>query len=79
MSDQRAPAPSRSRSVAERCQHEWHRGDGVVADDIAAYVAVRSEFLHHEPAFMLGVISGLVRPEFKVEIEVIALRPAAEG
>jgi 2-iminobutanoate/2-iminopropanoate deaminase len=46
------------------------------ADDIPAYVAVRKEFIKHEPAFMLGVIPGLVWPQIRVEIEVIAVRPA---
>jgi len=45
-------------------------------DDIAAYVAVRSRFIRHEPAFMLGVIPALIRPDVNVEIEVIAARPA---
>jgi hypothetical protein len=34
----------------------------VPSADVPAYVAVRSTFLSHEPAFMLGVIPGLVRP-----------------
>lgn len=46
------------------------------ADDIAAYAAVRSEVIKHEPAFMLGVISGLVWPALRVEIEVTAVRPS---
>jgi 2-iminobutanoate/2-iminopropanoate deaminase len=46
------------------------------AGDIPAYVAVRSKFISHEPAFMLGVIPGLVRPEILVEVEVIAAVPA---
>lgn len=44
------------------------------ADDIPAYVAVRKEFIHHEPAFMLGVIPGLVWPNLRIEVEVIAAR-----
>jgi 2-iminobutanoate/2-iminopropanoate deaminase len=42
------------------------------AENIPAYVAVRSQFVVHEPAFMLGVLTGLVRPDIAVEIEVIA-------
>ena len=42
------------------------------ADDISAYVAVRSEFVKHEPASFLGVIPALVWPNLKVEVEVIA-------
>jgi hypothetical protein len=49
----------------------------VPAGDIPAYAAVRSEMIKHEPAFMLGVISGLVWPQLRVEIEVTAVRPAA--
>jgi enamine deaminase RidA (YjgF/YER057c/UK114 family) len=42
------------------------------ADDIRAYVEVRNRFITHQPAFMLGVIPGLVRPDFLIEIEVTA-------
>jgi 2-iminobutanoate/2-iminopropanoate deaminase len=45
------------------------------ADDIPAYAKVRSEVIQHEPAFMLGVVSGLVWPQLRVEIEVTAVRP----
>ena len=45
------------------------------ADDIPAYAAVRAEVIKHEPASMLAVIPGLVWPRFRVEIEVIAVRP----
>ena len=45
-------------------------------DDLQAYVHVRNEFITHKPAFMLGVIPGLVRPDFLIEIEVIAAIPA---
>jgi hypothetical protein len=41
----------------------------------AGYVEVRSKFIIHRPAFMLGVIPQLVRPDFLVEIEVIAAVP----
>ena len=46
------------------------------ADDIPVYAAVRSEVIKHEPTFMLGVLSGLVWPQIRVEIEVTAVRPA---
>ena len=45
-------------------------------DDLQAYVHVRNKFITHKPAFMLGVIPGLVRPDFLIEIEVIAAIPA---
>ena len=34
------------------------------------------EVIKHEPTFMLGVLSGLVWPQIRVEIEVTAVRPA---
>jgi enamine deaminase RidA (YjgF/YER057c/UK114 family) len=46
------------------------------ADDIPAYAAVRSQFIKHEPAFMLGVLDGLVWPRIRVEVEVTAVRAA---
>jgi 2-iminobutanoate/2-iminopropanoate deaminase len=50
------------------------------AEDVRAYVQVRSRFITHEPTFMLGVISGLVRPGFLIEIEVMAaVLPAGEA
>lgn len=47
------------------------------AADIPSYVAVRAETITREPAFMLGVIDGLVWPQLRVEIEVTAIRPPA--
>jgi enamine deaminase RidA (YjgF/YER057c/UK114 family) len=47
--------------------------------DIDDYVAVRSRYVTHRPGLMLGVISALVRPEFLLELEVIAVRPARES
>ena len=32
--------------------------------------------IKHEPAFMLGILSGLVWPQIRVEIEVTAVVPA---
>jgi 2-iminobutanoate/2-iminopropanoate deaminase len=50
------------------------------AEDVRAYVQVRSRFITHEPTFMLGVIPGLVRPGFLIEIEVMAaVLPAGEA
>jgi enamine deaminase RidA (YjgF/YER057c/UK114 family) len=49
------------------------------ADDIPAYVAVRKEVIKHEPAFMLAIIPGLVWPQIRVEIEVIAVRRGSSG
>jgi 2-iminobutanoate/2-iminopropanoate deaminase len=45
-------------------------------EDVAAYVAVRAEVIKHEPAFMLCIISGLVWPQIRIEIEVTAVRAA---
>ena len=46
------------------------------AEDIRAYVEVRNKFITHKPAALLGVIPGLVRPDFLIEIEVMAAVPA---
>lgn len=42
------------------------------AEDVRAYVEVRNRFITHTPVFMLGVIPGLVQPDFLIEIEVVA-------
>ena len=48
----------------------------VRASDVADYVKVRSRVLGEvRPASMLLIVPALVRPEFLVEIEVIAARP----
>jgi 2-iminobutanoate/2-iminopropanoate deaminase len=47
------------------------------ADDIPAYAAIRAGVIKHEPTLMLGVVSGLVWPTLRVEIEVTAVRPAS--
>ncbi len=45
------------------------------AEDIPAYVKVRSRFLGDaRPAFMLAVVSQLVWPEILVEVEIIAAK-----
>ncbi len=49
------------------------------AEDVRAYVEVRSKFITHKPTFMLGVIPGLVRPDFLIEIEVVAAVPAGKA
>jgi 2-iminobutanoate/2-iminopropanoate deaminase len=47
------------------------------ADDIPAYGKVRSRFLGDaRPASMLVVIPQLVRPEFLIEIEIVAAKKA---
>lgn len=76
-------------SQAWRNVHEVLRGAGAdlsdiisvrqwltSADDIAAYGAVRSSFIEHQPTFMLAVIPALVWPGMRVEIEVVAVHPA---
>ncbi len=45
------------------------------ADLIAKYAAVRAEVITHSPTFMLGVVTGLVWPQIRVEIEVVAAIP----
>jgi enamine deaminase RidA (YjgF/YER057c/UK114 family) len=48
------------------------------ADDIQAYAAVRKRFLGTaRPASMLMIVPALVRPEFLLEIEVVAAKAAA--
>ncbi len=45
------------------------------AEDIPAYVKVRSRFLGDaRPAFLLLVVSQLIRPGILVEIEIVAAR-----
>jgi 2-iminobutanoate/2-iminopropanoate deaminase len=45
------------------------------AEDIPAYAKVRKSFLGEiRPAFMLLVVPQLVRPEFLLEVEVIAAK-----
>jgi 2-iminobutanoate/2-iminopropanoate deaminase len=48
------------------------------AEDIRAYVEVRNKFITHKPAALLGVIPGLVRPDFLIEVEVVAAVPAGK-
>ena len=43
------------------------------AQDISAYVKVRTEFLGDvRPAFMLQIVSGLIKPDVLVEVEIVA-------
>src|SRR6185312_5123028 len=45
------------------------------AEDIPAYAKVRSRVLGaHRPASMLSVVPQLVRPEFLLEIEIVAAK-----
>ena len=46
-------------------------------EDIAAYTKVRARFLgDSDPASMLLVIPQLLRPEFPVEVEIVAAAEA---
>jgi 2-iminobutanoate/2-iminopropanoate deaminase len=46
------------------------------ADDIAAYQDIRHNALGDlKPAFMVQVVSGMVRPEILIEVEVWAAKP----
>jgi 2-iminobutanoate/2-iminopropanoate deaminase len=45
-------------------------------DSVSAYLAVSKEIIRHQPAAMLSIIDGLVRPNLRVEVEVIAILPA---
>ena len=50
------------------------------AEDIAAYGKVRTRFLGDvRPAAMLLVIPQLVRPEFLVEVEIVAAKASRQG
>ena len=41
--------------------------------DVPAYVKIRGEFLGDvRPAFMLQIVTGLIKPEVLVEVEIIA-------
>ena len=43
------------------------------AKDIPAYAKVRGEILGDvRPAFMLQIVTGLIRPDVRVEVEIIA-------
>jgi enamine deaminase RidA (YjgF/YER057c/UK114 family) len=46
-------------------------------EDLADYVAVRSQYITHQPAFMLAINPALVWPSLLVELEVAAAVPAA--
>ena len=45
-------------------------------DNASAYLAVSKEIIRHEPAGMFSIIDGLVWPNIRVEVEVIAILPA---
>lgn len=42
-------------------------------ENVAAYLSVSKEIIHHEPAAILSIIDGLVWPNLRVEVEVIAI------
>ncbi|OCB38883.1 enamine deaminase RidA [Mycobacterium malmoense] len=44
-------------------------------DNASAYLAVSKEVIRHEPAAMFSIIDGLVWPDIRVEVEVIAIVP----
>lgn len=51
-------------------------------EDMAPYMAVRDRVLAGlpvKPASTLLIVSGFTRPEFLIEIEALALNPAAQG
>jgi enamine deaminase RidA (YjgF/YER057c/UK114 family) len=45
-------------------------------DHVSAYLEVSREIVHHRPAAHLSIIDGLVWPNLRVEVEVIAVLPA---
>lgn len=45
-------------------------------DHVSAYLAVSREIIHHQPAAHLSIIDGLVWPNLRVEVEVVAVLPA---
>ena len=45
-------------------------------DNVSAYLAVSKEIIRHEPAAMFSIVDGLVWPNIRVEVEVIAILPA---
>ncbi|OBJ06446.1 RidA family protein [Mycobacterium colombiense] len=45
-------------------------------DNASAYLAVSKEIIRHEPAAMFSIIDGLVWPNIRIEVEVIAILPA---
>ena len=46
------------------------------SEDLPQYGPIRAKWLgEHRPASMLSIIPGLVRPEFLIEIEVVAVAP----
>ncbi|OBJ53261.1 RidA family protein [Mycobacterium sp. 1423905.2] len=45
-------------------------------DNAAAYLAVSKEVIRHQPAAMFTIVDGLVWPNIRVEVEVIAILPA---
>lgn len=54
------------------CMRQWVTS----RDNASAYLAVSKEVIRHEPAAMFSIIDGLVWPNLRVEVEVIAILPA---
>jgi hypothetical protein len=54
----------------------WRSGAAVRKIGYWVCMKGQREVIKHEPTFMLGVLSGLVWPQIRVEIEVTAVRPA---
>lgn len=44
-------------------------------DNLPAYMAVSKEVMGHQPAGMLTIVDGLVWPNLRVEVEVVAILP----
>lgn len=44
-------------------------------DDLPAYLALFPEIIQHQPAAMLSIIDGLVWPNLRLEVEVVAILP----
>ena len=45
-------------------------------ENASAYLAVSKEVIRHRPAAMFSIIDGLVWPNIRVEVEVIAMLPS---
>jgi enamine deaminase RidA (YjgF/YER057c/UK114 family) len=44
-------------------------------DNLPVYLALFPEIIQHQPAAMLSIIEGLVWPNLRLEVEVIAILP----
>jgi 2-iminobutanoate/2-iminopropanoate deaminase len=45
-------------------------------DNASAYLAVSKEVIQHRPAGMFSIVDGLVWPDIRVEVEVMAVLPS---